>query len=305
MTPGQLASQLAGGPPKFVADAVVMTKIVADLADQLVTDIVERHRAAHVFQKCIGHVAIKSPAGSSCFDILTDLHGFLPLALRRREVVLGLRGSILHRFSGPRNTSCARQGARPTTRRTRCTEKGDLGSLPITRWTPDDGRPLIIAGPCSAESEEQLAETVRRLPAHRVSYFRAGIWKARTRPNSFEGIGDPALAWLRRAGTARDENGDGSRSRQPRGRGAQDRHRSLLDRRAYHGEPIFGPGNRQRRPGHGRTGAHEESDQPRPGALDRRDRARFCRGRPEARGHPSRFGTARRRATGTRRCGNW
>lgn len=73
-------------------------------------------------------------------------------------------------------------------------------SLPITRWMPDDGRPLVIAGPCSAETEDQLAETVRRLPAHKVSYLRAGIWKARTRPNSFEGIGDRALAWLRRAG---------------------------------------------------------------------------------------------------------
>ena len=75
-----------------------------------------------------------------------------------------------------------------------------MNALPITRWTPDNGRPLVIAGPCSAETEDQLAETVRRLPVHRVSYLRAGIWKARTRPNSFEGIGDTALAWLRRAG---------------------------------------------------------------------------------------------------------
>jgi len=75
-----------------------------------------------------------------------------------------------------------------------------LDALPLTRWTPDDGRPLVIAGPCSAETEDQLTETVRRLPVRRVSYLRAGIWKARTRPNSFEGIGDRALAWLRRAG---------------------------------------------------------------------------------------------------------
>ncbi len=75
-----------------------------------------------------------------------------------------------------------------------------MDSLPLTRWVPNDGRPLVIAGPCSAESEDQLSETVRRLPIHRVSYLRAGIWKARTRPNSFEGIGDAALAWLRRAG---------------------------------------------------------------------------------------------------------
>jgi len=75
-----------------------------------------------------------------------------------------------------------------------------VSPLPITRWIPEDGRPLVIAGPCSAESEDQMAETVRRLPLRRISYLRAGIWKARTRPNSFEGIGDRALAWLRRAG---------------------------------------------------------------------------------------------------------
>ena len=59
---------------------------------------------------------------------------------------------------------------------------------------------MVIAGPCSAETEDQLIETVRRLPANRVTFLRAGIWKARTRPESFEGIGERALAWLRRAG---------------------------------------------------------------------------------------------------------
>jgi chorismate mutase len=63
-----------------------------------------------------------------------------------------------------------------------------------------EGRQLLIAGPCSAESEEQVFETAQRLASSRVDYLRAGIWKARTRPDNFEGIGDPALVWLRNAG---------------------------------------------------------------------------------------------------------
>jgi chorismate mutase len=57
--------------------------------------------------------------------------------------------------------------------------------------------PLLIAGPCSAESEEQLIDTALRLKAtKRISVFRAGIWKPRTRPNSFEGIGVKGLPWM-------------------------------------------------------------------------------------------------------------
>lgn len=57
--------------------------------------------------------------------------------------------------------------------------------------------PLLIAGPCSAESEEQLLETARKLLAtKRISAFRAGIWKPRTRPNMFEGVGEVGLEWL-------------------------------------------------------------------------------------------------------------
>ena len=55
---------------------------------------------------------------------------------------------------------------------------------------------IIIAGPCSAESKEQLFTTATKLKAMGVHNFRAGIWKPRTRPNSFEGIGYPALAWM-------------------------------------------------------------------------------------------------------------
>jgi chorismate mutase len=59
-------------------------------------------------------------------------------------------------------------------------------------------RPLIIAGPCSAESEEQVIETARLLHKNGIKVFRAGIWKPRTRPNAFEGVGPIGLPWLRR-----------------------------------------------------------------------------------------------------------
>lgn len=64
----------------------------------------------------------------------------------------------------------------------------------------DAPRPLIISGPCSAESEEQVMQTAQALAAlNRVHVFRAGIWKPRTRPSAFEGRGRHALAWLRAA----------------------------------------------------------------------------------------------------------
>lgn len=59
-------------------------------------------------------------------------------------------------------------------------------------------RPIIIAGPCSAESEEQVMDTARELAALGIKIYRAGIWKPRTRPNAFEGIGSEGLTWLRR-----------------------------------------------------------------------------------------------------------
>jgi chorismate mutase len=61
-------------------------------------------------------------------------------------------------------------------------------------------RPLIIAGPCSAETEEQVLQTAIALAASgKVQLFRAGIWKPRTRPGSFEGVGEPGLQWLQNA----------------------------------------------------------------------------------------------------------
>ncbi|MFM1746160.1 MAG: hypothetical protein RLZZ630_2097, partial [Bacteroidota bacterium] len=58
---------------------------------------------------------------------------------------------------------------------------------------------LLIAGPCGAESEAQLMETARaiatRFPG---AWFRAGVWKPRTRPGAFEGVGEPALEWMQK-----------------------------------------------------------------------------------------------------------
>lgn len=60
------------------------------------------------------------------------------------------------------------------------------------------GRPYIIAGPCSAESEEQVLDTARRLVRAGIKVFRAGIWKPRTKPGGFEGVGVEGLEWLRK-----------------------------------------------------------------------------------------------------------
>ena len=57
--------------------------------------------------------------------------------------------------------------------------------------------PVIIAGPCSAETRQQVLDTARRLAAQGVHIFRAGIWKPRTRPGGFEGIGADGLQWLK------------------------------------------------------------------------------------------------------------
>jgi chorismate mutase len=62
-------------------------------------------------------------------------------------------------------------------------------------------RPFLIAGPCSAETEEQVMQTCQQIAASgQASALRAGIWKPRTRPDSFEGLGEEALPWLIEAG---------------------------------------------------------------------------------------------------------
>ena len=62
----------------------------------------------------------------------------------------------------------------------------------------DPQRPIVIAGPCSAESEEQVLETAKNLASKGIKIFRAGIWKPRTKPGGFEGIGVIGLPWLKK-----------------------------------------------------------------------------------------------------------
>ena len=78
--------------------------------------------------------------------------------------------------------------------------KLNLNIKPLNTWLNVNNEPLIISGPCSAETEEQLLTTAHLLAATgKVSVLRAGIWKPRTRPGEFEGIGSIGLEWLKRA----------------------------------------------------------------------------------------------------------
>ena len=74
-----------------------------------------------------------------------------------------------------------------------------LDLVPVGEWgfftLP---RPMVVAGPCSAETEEQVMETASALAAEGIHMLRAGIWKPRTHPGCFEGIGPEGLKWLRR-----------------------------------------------------------------------------------------------------------
>jgi len=80
----------------------------------------------------------------------------------------------------------------------------DVDLKPLTLKGLDKKRPLIMAGPCSAESEEQVLNTARMIAAMDIPVFRAGIWKPRTRPNAFEGVGSVGLPWLQ---TVKQETG--------------------------------------------------------------------------------------------------
>ena len=75
-------------------------------------------------------------------------------------------------------------------------EKMELESILLPGLNPK--RPIVIAGPCSAESEEQVLETAKGLASKGIKIFRAGIWKPRTKPGGFEGIGVIGLPWLKR-----------------------------------------------------------------------------------------------------------
>ena len=73
----------------------------------------------------------------------------------------------------------------------------ELELEPITLPGVEDKRPMVIAGPCSAETEEQVMSTAKHLADKGLKLFRAGIWKPRTKPGGFEGVGVDGLAWLK------------------------------------------------------------------------------------------------------------
>ena len=74
----------------------------------------------------------------------------------------------------------------------------DLELSPLALPGIEQKRPLVIAGPCSAETEEQVMETARQLANNGIKIFRAGVWKPRTKPGGFEGKGIEALPWMQR-----------------------------------------------------------------------------------------------------------
>ena len=73
-----------------------------------------------------------------------------------------------------------------------------LDLAPLNLSGVEDKRPVIIAGPCSAETEEQVMDTATQLSKKSIRIFRAGIWKPRTKPGGFEGVGVAGLAWMKR-----------------------------------------------------------------------------------------------------------
>jgi len=71
---------------------------------------------------------------------------------------------------------------------------------PLSLWLGEHERPAVISGPCSAESQEQVMKIARHLAAiPQVKAMRAGIWKPRTRPSAFEGVGEQGLIWMQQA----------------------------------------------------------------------------------------------------------
>lgn len=83
--------------------------------------------------------------------------------------------------------------------------KAQLNILPLKNWLKFYEPPLIISGPCSAETEEQLLNTAKEIvKLTNVKIFRVGIWKPRTRPDYFEGVGNIGLEWLK---VVKDETG--------------------------------------------------------------------------------------------------
>lgn len=74
----------------------------------------------------------------------------------------------------------------------------ELKLKPLNLPGIENKRPLVIAGPCSAETEEQVMATAKALAKNDIKIFRAGVWKPRTKPGGFEGNGEKALPWIKR-----------------------------------------------------------------------------------------------------------
>ena len=75
--------------------------------------------------------------------------------------------------------------------------KHAMDIIPLNEWLDTKGLPLVISGPCSAETEEQVMKTATELAKNSlIKVFRSGIWKPRTRPSNFEGVGNTGLRWL-------------------------------------------------------------------------------------------------------------
>ena len=100
----------------------------------------------------------------------------------------------------------------------------------------DPQRPVVIAGPCSAETEEQVMETAKGIADKGIKLFRAGIWKPRTKPGGFEGIGAEGLQWLKRVKKGnRHVRGYRSGNERPCIRSIESRDRRVVDRCPYNG----------------------------------------------------------------------
>ena len=76
----------------------------------------------------------------------------------------------------------------------------DIESVPLTSFPFFVSRPFIISGPCGVESESQIDKIAFELKKLEINLLRGGIWKPRTRPDSFQGIGSEGLKWLKNAG---------------------------------------------------------------------------------------------------------
>ncbi len=74
----------------------------------------------------------------------------------------------------------------------------ELELLPLNLPGIENQRPIVISGPCSAETEEQVMNTAAQLAKNGIKIFRAGIWKPRTKPGGFEGVGEIGLPWMQR-----------------------------------------------------------------------------------------------------------